>query len=70
MLFGKGSYNLRIKEDASAPVWVDSFKPLQVVTILLLPSPKCNKCVKYVDSSNVHLLNWLINPSAILFIAT
>ena len=57
-----GSYNFNIR---------DSLSPVQVVIILLLPSPKCNRCVKYFEfsSANTEGFNCLKNPSAILFIA-
>ena len=60
---GTGSYNFKIR---------DSWLPVQVVITLLFPSPKCNRCVRYLDeSSRTSIdLNWFLKASAILLIAT
>ena len=57
---GSGSYSFKIKL---------SSLPTQVVITLLSPSPKCNKCVRYFESSNPQFENWDMNPSANLLIA-
>ena len=57
---GSGSYSFKIKL---------SSLPTQVVITLLSPSPKCNKCVRYFESSNSQFENWDMNPSANLLIA-